>query len=109
MREDVFRNAVKEYNNILYSLGREDLTLGTRFSEGTEGWNLRDLVAEVDYQYSTYKEWGHVSYEALHSSDSCERLQAMRECKSLKSFIEKYKGYVTYLHCVRYHCSKFDN
>lgn len=109
MKEEIFKKAVKEYNDIMEGMGREDLTIGTIFSVGTEGWNLRDLVAEVDYQYSTYREGFHMNCERLHSSIPAERLEAMRECKRLKNFIERYKGYVTYLHCVRYHCSKFDN
>lgn len=47
---------IQRYNNIMCSIGYEHCTIGTDFSESTEGWNLRDMVAECDYTLSTYFE-----------------------------------------------------
>lgn len=108
MTNNEFSMAVADYNRICFNLALEHLTIGTKYSQGTEGWNIRDMVAELDYQLTTYREPMHFNYEQLHSADSRERLQAMRECKMLKTFIKKYERYITYIRCVAYHCSKFD-
>ena len=52
-------SALKKYNEIMWDLCREHLTIGTELSEGTADWNLRDMVAEADYYLSTYHENGH--------------------------------------------------
>lgn len=103
----LMREAVKEYNSILYDLGREDLTIG--YCGKHKHWNLRDLVAEIDYQLSTYRELCHMNYERLYSSDKGERLQTVREIKRLKNFISKYEKQASSLVCSEYHCSRFDN
>ena len=38
--------ATQRYNNIMERLGYEHNTIGTRFSEDTENWNIRDMVAQ---------------------------------------------------------------
>lgn len=111
MIETRFDIAKRDYNKIVNKLGLEYLQVGTRFTENKNSkyWNLRDLVAELDYQLSTYREFGHANYEELHSSDRYDRLQAMRECRMLKDFINRYESYVSRLHCYEGHCSRFDN
>ena len=62
----VFETAVKRYNSIMEHIGYEHLTIGTSYSEETDDWNLRDMVAEMDYVYSTYFENGHCNGDMRH-------------------------------------------
>ena len=102
-------SALNEYNEIVNDLGLEHLAVDRKSKFGTSKWNLRDMVSEIDYQYSTYKENGHFNNDCLHSSDRNERLHAMRECKRLKRFISKYSADTSKLKCYENHCSRFDN
>ena len=36
--------AIQRYNQIVCSIGYEHIRVGTRFSENTENWNIRDMV-----------------------------------------------------------------
>lgn len=101
--------AIKRYNKLLNELNYEHHTIGTRFSEGTEGWNLRDMVAECDYILSCYYEAGHCNNDMRYSEDMEERKMWMSETGKLKRFIEKYKPYINDLKCIAGHCSKYDN
>lgn len=67
------KSATKRYNDIMNGMGYEHNTINTRFSENTDGWNLRDMVAECDYVLSCYYEDGHCNSEMRYSSDSEER------------------------------------
>lgn len=102
--------AVEEYNNIMYKLGYEHNTIGTRFSEDTEDWNLRDMLAECDYVLDTYSESGHANYEMLHGSDGKDGIeQAEKEIAELKKFLKKYDKEGTKLNTMACrHCSKYD-
>ncbi len=43
---------IKRFNNLMYSLGREYVTIGTSDTStniNNKNWNLRDLVSEVQY------------------------------------------------------------
>lgn len=44
--KSVYEIALKRYNAIMESIGKEHLTIGTGLSEGTKDWNLADMVAE---------------------------------------------------------------
>ena len=39
------KSAIKRYNGIMLGMGYEYLTIGTILSEGTDNWNIRDMVA----------------------------------------------------------------
>lgn len=104
--EKQLASAFRKYNEIMFALCREHLTIGTGFSENTENWNLRDLVAECDYQLSTYYESGHVNCDELKHED----YKTWRsETGKLKRFIAHWEPYIADLTCAEGHCSKYDN
>lgn len=105
MRNLNIQSAIKRYNNIMESLGYEHNTIGTEFSESTEGWNLRDMVAECDYVLSTYYESGHANADMKKEDYNVWR----SETGKLKRFIEAYRPFVACLRCTSGHCSKYDN
>lgn len=98
--------AVAEYNDIMFAICREYLTIGTSFSENTEGWNLRDMVAEADYQLSFYNEKGHWLHDEMKKEDNNKW---RRETGLLKRFIAKYKAEAMTMMATEGHCSRFDN
>lgn len=101
--------ATKRYNDIMECIGYEHNTIGTRLSENTEGWNLRDMVAECDYTLSTYYEEGHCNADMRYESDERSRKAWKSETGKLKRFIETYKPFIEGLKCVSGHCSQYDN
>ena len=48
--KSVYEIALKRYNAIMESTGKEHLTIGTGLSDGTKDWNLADMVAECKEQ-----------------------------------------------------------
>ena len=101
--------AVKKYNDIMYNLCRELNTIGQPLSEGTENWTLRDMVAECDYELSTYYEDGHMNNDLRYSEDEYEKKQWRSETGKLKRFIYNYAYVVKYMKCAEGHCSKYDS
>lgn len=95
----------ERYNNIMCSIGYEHCTIGTNFSESTERWNLRDMVAECDYTLSTYYESGHVNEEMKRE---CHKTWKSDTGK-LQRFIKSYEPYIAEMKCVSRHCSRYDN
>lgn len=99
--------AIARYNDLMETLAYEHLTIGTNLSEGTENWNLRDMVAECDYLLSTYFEWGHVNCDMMHG-DEYERKAWRSETGKLRRFIKRFKPYITEMNCTEGHCSRYD-
>ena len=106
---DYFDKAVKRYNDIMMSLCYEHVTIGTRYSEGTENWNIRDMVAECDYVLSCYFEGGHLRAEMRHSEDTEARKLWRSETGKLKRFIAAYEPFIEGVICEAGHCSQYDN
>lgn len=100
---------IKErYNDLMYSLCLEHLTIGTEFSENTADWNLRDMVAECDYQLGCYYEGGHCN-EEMRRGDEYERKAWRSETGKLRRFIKRYKDEALKMNCNGSHCSQYDN
>ena len=102
-------SAIRRYNDIMEHIGYEHNTIGTKYSEGTEEWNLRDMVAEADYALSCYYEVGHCNEEMRHSEYEDERKMWRSETGKLKRFIEAYEPFIKDMVCAEGHCSRFDN
>ena len=102
-------DAIKRYNNIMETIGYEHNTIGTKYSESTENWNLRDMIAECDYTLSTYYEEGHCNNDMRYSDYAEDRQMWILEVNRLESFIKAYKPYINDLKCYEGHCSKYDN
>lgn len=93
------KRVIATYNKIMMDIGKEYNTFGTKYSESTECWNLRDLVAECDYTLyyedgTIYSEIRDVDYKLWKS-----------ETDRLKRFINKYSKYTINLECNENHCS----
>ncbi len=109
MKNYSFEKAVKRYNDIMNSICREHLTIGTRLSEDTDNWNIRDLVAECDYQLFCYYEGGHGNADMRYSSDLNERKAWRSETGRLQRFINTYLPHSEDVICECRHCSQYDN
>ena len=105
-----FNKVKAKYNDIMDALGYEHKTIGNDWSDGTEDWNVRDMVAECDGVLNTFYESGH-SNEALKNSDSAEdKAFWRRSVKNLCKFIKDYNSQAKDMVCNGYHCSdKYDN
>lgn len=98
-------SALKKYNEIMCILGYEHVTIGEDWSEDTQNWNLRDMVAECDYILSTYYEDGHCNYDLKRE----DRKIWISHTGRLKRFIAHWEPYIDEMVCVCEHCSKYDN
>lgn len=104
MNELNIKRAIRTYNNIMYDLGYEHNSIGTKYSEDTDNWNLRDMVAECDYVLSTFYEEGHCN-ESLRYSDY---IKWKSYTSRLKRFINNYNKYILDMKCESGHCSIYD-
>ena len=109
MKKLNMESALKRYNDLMYDLCREHNTIGQSLSEDTSEWNLRDMVAECDYELSTYYEVGHCNEEMRHSYDEEERKMWRSEVSKLTRFIKRYEPFIGDMVCAEGHCSKYDN
>ena len=103
--EKQFESAKRKYNDIMETIGYEHSTIGTDWSEGTENWNLRDMVAEADYYLSTYNESGHCNEELKRE----DRKAWVSQTGRLKRFIAHWEPFIKDMKCATGHCSKYDN
>lgn len=109
MTDAELKKATRRYNDIMETIGYEHNTIGTILSEDTDGWNLRDMVAECDYTLSCYYEYGHCNGDMRYSDDPEERKMWKNETGRLKRFIDKYEPLVKDMETTCRHCSRFDN
>ena len=103
--EKQFESAKRKYNQIMMTIGYEHVTIGTDWSESTENWNLRDMVAEADYWLSTYYENGHCNYDLRFE----DRKMWVAQTGYLKRFILHWLPYVEDIQCAEGHCSQYDH
>jgi len=108
MKELKITQITEKYNEIMIELGYEHNTIGTRLSESTDGWNLRDMVAEMDYTLSTYYEDGHAN-EAMRHGEPEEKKMWKNQTAKMKRFINHYEKYIEDMICETNHCSEYDN
>lgn len=105
LTEGKYNQALRKYNEIMECLCLEHNTIGCELSEDTDDWNLRDMVAECDYQLSTYYENGHANYDMRYE----DRKTWLSETGKLKRFINHWAPYCYGIKCASGHCSRFDN
>ena len=101
--------AIRWYNEIMNAVGYEHRTIGEPLSEDTEGWNIRDMVAEMDYVLGCYYEDGHCMGEMRYSEDPDERRTWRNETARMKRFLKRNRPFIEGVVCVAGHCSKYDN
>lgn len=97
------------YNRIMLTCCLEHVTIGTSFSEDTEGWNLRDMVAEADYWLDMYQDPNTASGEMRYDEDPDVRKIWRRDVGLLTRFIKAYEETIADMECTSRHTSKFDN
>ena len=108
MKKLNMKNATKRYNKIMMSICCEHCTIGTRFSEGTDNWNLRDMVSEADYWLSCYYEDGNDRHDMKYEDEYGYKAWLSEKGK-LERFINTYKPFITDTICNSGHCSNYDN
>jgi len=101
------KRAIERYNDIMGIIGYEHNQIGTCFSENTENWNLRDMVAECDYTLSTYYEDGHCNCDMRYGEED-EKKMWRSETGKLKRFIKAYEPFIEDMECYEGHCSRYD-
>lgn len=116
----IFEEAKKRYNGMMNDFGLEYLTIGQRLSEDTDGWNIRDMVSECQYQLDVCYEDGNsnsdgryiLDYMDMYGSTYDEAEDAHKSWLSktmrLRNFIKKYKEAALKMQCSVGHCSQFD-
>lgn len=83
MKKDLYEIALKRYNAIMESTGREHLTIGTRMSEDTNGWNLADMVAEC-------KEQIDFCNDVMYGSDTETSREYRKERMKFERFVNRF-------------------
>ena len=86
------RNAIKTYNQLVIDFGYDcDIIDG---NPDTENWNLKDMVAEVEYIRSTYYDKNHVNskLKAEHPSEFNNRTTRLRYYKDVPTVYRGYGG-----------------
>lgn len=116
----VFEEAKKRYNSMMNDLGLEFLTIGQNLSEGTQNWNIRDMVSECQYQLDVCFEDDNANSEGRYISELIERysyseidakrahVEWLSKTMKLRNFIKKYKDVALQEKCSQGHCSCFD-
>lgn len=116
----VFEEAKKRYNSMMNDLGLEFLTIGQSLSEGTENWNIRDMVSESQYQLDVCFEDDNSNSEGRYTNELIERYgysekdakrahaDWLSKTMKLRNFIKKYKDIAMQEKCAQGHCSCFD-
>lgn len=103
--------AKNRYNKLMFELCLEYLTIDTNYSESTNDWNIRDMVAECDYQLGLYYEYGTTPYDELHHRYGTDDYKnALSITGKLKRFINTYSKFIDGVKCTQNHLSrKYDN
>ena len=83
--------AIKRYNELMDITGYGHHTIGTKHSEGTEGWGLREMVDECAYVLSCYYEGGCCNSDMQYSDDPEERKMWRSHTGKLERFIKTYR------------------
>lgn len=99
-----FEKAVKKYDELIYLFYCEDDTVGDD-EEKRKKWNLRDLVAEMDYCLSRFYEEGNANFED-REDDYDEWLSATRK---MKRFIRRWLPKCNNMKPYEKHCSYYDD
>ena len=74
----------QKYNKLMNSLCLEHLTIGTTYSQGTEGWGKEEMIKEVKYQLSLYYQWGTSAGDMREDDSATWR----KEVNKLKRFLQ---------------------
>lgn len=101
-------NTITTYNNIMTAVAREYNTIGTQYSEGTEGWNVRDMVAEVQHVLDVFLDPDSGEYEDAHDTPVIAGYRPWYEqyknlVRRMRRFIEAHKDEAMTMECATEH------
>lgn len=115
MNELNIKTAIKRYNDIMISIAREHNTIGTRLSEDTENWNLRDMVSEMQYTLDLWNDetslaWqdAHDEFQPVYNGRKEWLYNWQKEKSKMKRFIDAYKPFILGIECAIGHSSIYD-
>ena len=112
LNEKQLKRATKWYNDIMNSICREHNTIGTNYSENTDSWTLRDMVAEMYYTLEIYNDPNCIYWMDAHdesqSPDKPWYKNWINEKRRMERFINKYKDIAMEYTCKERHCSIYD-
>lgn len=103
-RKTDFEKAVKKYDELITLFYSGDETVEDN-AEKRENWNLRDLIAEMDYCLSRYYEEGNACFED-RKYDYKEWFSAV---KRMKRFIQRWLPKCNHMRPYEKHCSYYDD
>lgn len=103
MKSD-FEKALPKFDELICDYYSEDDTVEDN-EEKRENWNLRDLVAEMDYCLSRFYEEGNCNFED-RKDDYDEWLSATRR---MKRFIQRWLPKCNKMKPYEGHCSYYDD
>lgn len=105
------RNPIKWYNDIMYSVCRDEVVVGENHTN-TKGWNLRDMVSEMQYVLDQYEDPDCIYYQDAHDETQPAHKPWYKEWiadkSKMKRFINANKDEALKLECIESHCSKYD-
>lgn len=99
-----FDKAVKKYDELISEFYCEEDTVEGD-EEKQKNWNLRDMVAEMDYCLSRFYEEGNANFED-RKDDYDEWLSAT---KRMKRFIQRWLPKCNNMKPYEKHCSYYDD
>ena len=103
---------VTMYNNIMFDICHEHVSIGTSLSEGTENWNLRDMVSEMQYVLDLWEDETSMAWMDAHDETQPSHKpwykNWLNEKARMKRFIDKYKYEAMKMEVTEGHCSRFD-
>lgn len=103
-RKTDFEKAIKKYDELITLFYSGDETVEDN-AEKRENWNLRDLIAEMDYCLSRYYEEGNACFED-RKYDYKEWFSAI---KRMKRFIQRWLPKCNHMRPYEKHCSYYDD
>lgn len=114
-----YDRAKNSFNKLMNASGYEHRTIGEKQSEGTEKWNISDMVSECQYVLNTYYETGHANNEASnrellkekYGNEEAEEMyiERIRSIRRLKTFIQTYEEFTLMEKPTEKHGTKYDD
>ena len=99
-----FKRLVKGYNRLMLDVGYKEKTIGLEFSGDTAKWNIRDVVAEIEYIRSTFYDRSHDNFKMMYE----DPIKHHRLTDRLRHFIRAYKPYIENVKATTTHNSIYD-
>lgn len=95
--------AIKRYNRLMHSIGKDHLTIGKPVSEGTSNWNISDMVGEAQRQLDdAYAEENRPTDKRRQKGWENRRAE-------LTGFIEEYRKFVNDVVSAQKSMSQYDS